>query len=336
MPKATILIADDMPENIDLIKTVFLEESYEFITAQNGKEAIECVFKHRPDLILLDVVMPEMNGFEVSSLLKSKKEIMHTPIVMVTGMNDHKSRLKGIESGVDDFISKPINIIELKARVASLLRIKRYTDQLEYAERIFYSLAVTVESKDRNTKGHCKRLANYGQLLAEQIGLGDEDIYAVRRGGILHDIGNLAVDEEILLKPGLLTKEEYEIVKKHTEEGEKICKPMKTLENILPIIRQHHERFDGSGYPDGLQGEEISLAARIIALADSFDALTSSRIYRGAYSKEEALAILDKEAEMGKWDKHLYREFKTLLKKYNIDYLVDREVFEAKGVNGYL
>ena len=336
MPKATILIADDMPENIDLIKTVFLEESYEFITAQNGKEAIECVFKHRPDLILLDVVMPEMNGFEVSSLLKSKKEIMHTPIVMVTGMNDHKSRLKGIESGVDDFISKPINIIELKARVASLLRIKRYTEQLEYAERIFYSLAVTVESKDRNTKGHCKRLANYGQLLAEQIGLGDEDIYAVRRGGILHDIGNLAVDEEILLKPGLLTKEEYEIVKKHTEEGEKICKPMKTLENILPIIRQHHERFDGSGYPDGLQGEEISLAARIIALADSFDALTSSRIYRGAYSKEEALAILDKEAEMGKWDKHLYREFKTLLKKYNIDYLVDREVFEAKGVNGYL
>ncbi|HID39287.1 MAG TPA: response regulator, partial [Calditrichaeota bacterium] len=310
-----------MPENIDLIKTVFLEESYEFITAQNGKEAIECVFKHRPDLILLDVVMPEMNGFEVSSLLKSKKETMHTPIVMVTGMNDHKSRLKGIESGVDDFISKPINIIELKARVASLLRIKRYMDQLEYAERIFYSLAVTVESKDRNTKGHCKRLANYGQLLAEQIGLGDEDIYAVRRGGILHDIGNLAVDEEILLKPGLLTKEEYEIVKKHTEEGEKICKPMKTLENILPIIRQHHERFDGSGYPDGLQGEEISLAARIIALADSFDALTSSRIYRGAYSKEEALAILDKEAEMGKWDKHLYHEFKTLLKKYNIDYL---------------
>ena len=336
MPKATILIADDMPENIDLIKTVFMEESYEFITAQNGKEAIECVSKYAPDLVLLDVVMPEMNGFEVCSLLKSQKETMLTPIVMVTGMDDHKSRLKGIESGVDDFISKPINIIELKARVASLLRIKRYMEQLEHAERLFYSLAMTVESKDRTTKGHCNRVANYGQLLAERIGLDEEDIHAVRRGGILHDIGKLTVDDEIILKPGPLSEEEYKIVKKHSEEGEKICKPMKTLENVLPIIRYHHERYDGSGYPDGLQGGQIPLIAQVIALADSFDALTSSRPYRKAYSKEEAFSILKEEMESGKWDKNLYDEFKRLLNENDIEYFITREVPEARGFNGKL
>ncbi len=336
MPKATILIADDMPENIDLIKTVFLEESYEFITAQNGKKALECVAKYVPDLILLDVVMPEMDGFEVCSLLKSQKETKHTPVVMVTGMDDHRSRLKGIESGVDDFISKPINIIELKARVASLLRIKRYVDQLEHAERIFYSLAITVESKDRNTKGHCNRLANYGQLLAERIGMSEEDIHAVRRGGILHDIGKMAIDEEILLKPGPLSEEEYEIVKKHSEKGVEICKPMKMLENVLPVIRYHHERYDGSGYPDGLQGEQIPLTARIIGLADSFDALTSNRLYRGAYSREEAFSILDKEMEMGKWDKHLYDEFKKMLKETDSTYFINRDVLESLGINGNL
>ncbi len=333
MPKATILIVDDMPENIDLIKTVFINESYNFITAHNGHEAIKCVEKHAPDLVLLDVVMPEMDGFEVCSRLKNKKETMLIPVVMVTGLDDHKSRLKGIEAGVDDFISKPINIIELKARVASLLRIKRYTDQLEYAERIIFSLALTVEAKDHYTQGHCNRLANYSQLLARRIGLSEEDINSVRRGGILHDIGKLAIQDEILLKPGPLTPEEYEVIKKHPEEGEKICKPLKTLESVLPVIRYHQERFDGSGYPDGLKGEDIPVTARIVSLADSFDALTTVRPYRDAFTKREALRIMDSEADAGRWDKHLYKEFKNLLEMDNIDFLVNSEVFETRGVN---
>jgi len=164
--------------------------------------------------------------------------------------------------------------------------------------------------------------------------LDEEDIHAVRRGGILHDIGNLTVDDQIILKPGPLSAEEYKIVKKHSEEGEKICKPMKKLEKVLPVIRHHHERYDGSGYPDGLQGGQIPITAQVIALADSFDVLTSIRPFRSAYSKEEALSVLNQEMVTGKWDRNLYNEFRKMLKENNIEYFINREVPEARGFGG--
>lgn len=330
---ATILIVDDFPENIDLIKTLFSSDPYKFISAQNGPEAIKQVKRHRPDLVLLDVVMPGMDGFQVCEKLKNNKETMLTPVVMVTGLDDSKSRLRGIEAGVDDFISKPLNMFELKVRVKSLLRIKEYNDQLEYAERIMFSLALVVEAKDPNTKGHCNRLANYGALLGERVGLSANEIQSVRRGGILHDIGKLAIQDDILLKPGPLSNDEFDVIKTHPAEGEKICRPLKTLEDVLPIIRYHQERYNGSGYPEGLIGDEIPLPARIVAMVDSYDALTTDRPYRKALSKKDALNILDRETAEGQWDKNLYEEFKEVLAIKNLNEIIDKNISELVNLN---
>jgi len=328
-----ILVVDDLPDNIELIHNFFIGESYSFSKAQNGKEALKIVETDPPDLILLDVLMPGMNGYEVCEILKNDPRTRLIPIIMITGLDDTESRIKGYNLGVNDFISKPINIYELKARVASLIKLKQYTDQLEYAERILFSLALAVEAKDPYTKGHCNRLANYGMLLSEKMGLNETEISAIRRGCILHDIGKLAVQDSILLKPGPLTEKEFEVIKTHPEVGEKICKPLRTLDDVLPIIRYHQERFNGSGYPEGLMGEAIPLSARIVAIVDCYDALTTDRPYRKAISHDEALHILDYEATQGLWDKTVYKEFKDILKIDNIHDRVQAEVLEIRNLN---
>lgn len=331
--RSTILIVDDLPENIELIRNFFLGQSYDFITATNGNEALKKIEQNPPDLVLLDVLMPEMNGFDVCEKLKGDPKTHLIPIIMITGLDDSDSRIRGYNLGANDFISKPINIYELKARVASLIKLKQYTDQLEYAERIIFSLALAVEAKDPYTKGHCNRLANYGALLAERLGLHDEDIRAVRRGGILHDIGKLAVQDNILLKSGPLNDSEFEVIRSHPEIGEKICRPLRTLDDVLPIIRHHQERFNGSGYPDGLFGEEIPLTARIVGMVDCYDALTTDRPYRKALVHEEALHILDYETRRGLWDRKIYKEFKSVLKMEDIYDRVNSEISELKIFN---
>ncbi|MBN2423568.1 MAG: response regulator [Calditrichaceae bacterium] len=306
---ATILIVDDLPDNILLVKNFFINEPYRFVDAGNGIEALKLINEEKPDLILLDIVMPGMDGFQLCEKIKSNPETCLIPVIMLTGLDDSESKLKGIELGADDFVTKPFNAIELRARVASLLRMKEYTDQLEYAEKIIFSLALVVEAKDPYTQGHCQRLADYGSRLGKKIGLEEKEIRTIRRGGILHDIGKLAIHDDILLKPGPLSKEEYEIIKSHPIEGEKICKPLKTLADVLPIIRHHQERSDGLGYPDGLKNDEIPLAAKIIAIVDCYDALTTDRPYRRAVSREEAIAIIEEEKNRGKWDEKLFSEF---------------------------
>ena len=333
MDRPTILIVDDQRDNIDLIKTFFIKESYHLESASNGEEALKKVDSIHPDLILLDIVMPKMDGYQVCKKIKSNPETRLIPVVMVTGMNDRESKIKGINLGVDDFVTKPIDMFELKARVASLLRLKEYTDQLESAERIIFSLALAVEAKDPHTKGHCNRLANYASLLAEQIGLSDNEIRTVRRGGVLHDIGKLAIQDNILLKPGPLSEEEYEIVRTHSEAGERICKPLKTMEDVLPLIRHHQELYDGSGYPDHLKGEDIPLLARILALSDCYDALTTSRPYRDAMSHQEAIQILDQETLHGKYDPNLYAEFKTIVNMPEIHQRVNEDIREISELN---
>jgi len=329
----TILIVDDQRDNIDLIKTFFIKESYHLESASNGEEALKKIDSIHPDLILLDIVMPKMDGYQVCKKIKSNPDTRLIPVVMVTGMNDRESKIKGINLGVDDFVTKPIDMFELKARVASLLRLKEYTDQLESAERIIFSLALAVEAKDPHTKGHCNRLANYASLLAEQIGLSDNEIRTVRRGGVLHDIGKLAIQDNILLKPGPLSEEEYEIVRTHSEAGERICKPLKTMEDVLPLIRHHQERYDGSGYPDQLKGEEIPLLARILAISDCYDALTTARPYREAMTHQDAMQILDKEIQQGKYDPNLYPEFKTLVNMPEIHQRVNEDIREISELN---
>jgi putative two-component system response regulator len=245
--------------------------------------------------------------------VKSDPDLRLTPVVLVTGLANREDRIHGLECGADDFLNKPVNREELLARVNSLLRLKFFTDELENAETVLFTLARSIEAKDPYTEGHCERLSHYSVALAERLGLDAETQVALRRAGIVHDIGKVAVPDHILLKPGPLTPEERKIMEQHTVIGERICAPLKSFKAVLPIIRNHHEKQDGGGYPDGLRGEGVPLTARILQTVDIFDALTTDRPYRRALPIEEALVVMRSEAQRGWWDKRLLEEFAAML-----------------------
>ena len=313
--QSKILIVDDAVENIKLVTEILNrpKNEYHIEAAGDGYEALEKVKKFDPDLIMLDVVMPGIDGFEVCRILKEDQKTRLIPIVMITALDSQQDRLRGLESGVDDFISKPFNVYELLARVKNLLKLRSYISELEHAEQVIFSLARAVEAKDNYTEGHCERLSILAQHLGSELQLADEDLIVLKRGGILHDIGKIAIDDSILLKPGPLTAEEFEIIKTHPEVGENICRPLKTLKPVLPIIRYHQERFNGSGYPEGLAKHEIPLHARIIGLVDCYDALTTDRTYRKALPSEFAIQIMTKETEAGLWDPDFFKLLKEIL-----------------------
>lgn len=307
-----ILVVDDQPLNVELLEADLSEYGYEVVTAYDGKMALEKVENEQPDLILLDVMMPGMDGFEVCRRLKSDPETMLIPIVMVTALSEKSDRIKGIEAGVDDFLTKPYDRQELQARVKSLLRVKLYTDELERAEAVISSLALSVEAKDSYTEDHCNRLSFYSVKVGEMFDLPHEQLRALRLGGALHDVGKIGIPDAILHKNGKLTPEEFETMREHPVIGYNICKPLRSLRHVLPIIRHHHERFDGSGYPDGLKGEEIPLTARILTVVDVFDALRTERPYKPAFDREKAMAILEEETAKGWYDPEVLSKFKEL------------------------
>jgi putative two-component system response regulator len=312
--KSKILIVDDHVENIKLVKHFFKHLPYELYTALDGLTALDIIKSNPPDLILLDMMMPGLNGFEVCQKLKSDVKTRLIPIIMVTAFGKQDDRLHGIELGVDDFVTKPINFLELKTRVASLLRMKKYTDELESAEKIIFTLASVVEARDQYTMDHCKRMAHYGTVLAEKLGLDSEQIQNVQRGAYLHDIGKVGVADNILLKHGNLDDQEFGQIKQHTIIGEKICHPLRTLKPVLPIIRSHHERFNGCGYPDGLKGEHIPQIAQIIALVDCYDAMTTTRPYREALAHTTVIDIFEEDTKNGLWEPQTARAFIDLIK----------------------
>jgi putative two-component system response regulator len=280
--------------------------------AYDGKSALKKVEEQTPDLILLDVMMPGMDGFEVCSRLKSDPETMLIPIVMVTALSEKSDRIRGIEAGVDDFLTKPYDRQELQARVKSLLRVKHYTDELERAEAVISSLALSVEAKDSYTEDHCNRLSEYSVVLGKRFDLPHEQLRALKLGGALHDVGKIGIPDAILHKNGKLTEDEFKIIQEHPVIGYNICKPLRSLRLVLPIIRHHHERFDGSGYPDGLKGEEIPITARILTVVDVYDALRTERPYKPAFEREKALAILDEETGRGWYDPQVIEKFAEL------------------------
>ncbi len=294
-----LLVVDDNPQNIELLTALMEAEGYEVISAADGLEAMALVAASPPDLILLDIMMPKMDGYAVCRRLKQEAATRLVPIVLLTALGAEEARIKGIEAGADDFITKPFSRAELKARVRSLLRLKAFTDELEYAEAMLLTLGRTVEAKDPYTQGHCERLATYSVALGRKLGLPPEELTALDRGGTLHDLGKIGIPDAILLKPSGLSEAEWVIMREHPVIGERICRSLRSLQRVLPIIRHHHERWDGGGYPDGLAGEAIPLTARILQIADIFDALRTVRPYKPALSLQTACDILRDEVARG-------------------------------------
>src|SRR6201987_1565886 len=314
--KGIILVADDNEANRELLSALLSAEGYQVVCAANGQQALEHANSGSMDLALLDVVMPRPTGFEACQAMKSKPETRLIPVILLTSLNSDHDRIHGIMCGADDFLNKPLNKHELLARVHSLLRLKQFTDELDNAEAVLFSLALSIEAKDPYTEGHCDRLSKYSVALAEKLGLPEDLCVALRRGGLIHDIGKLAVPESILLKPGPLTLDERKIMEQHTVIGERICKPLRSFRYVLPIIRHHHEKQDGSGYPDGLKGEQVPFTARILQVTDVYDALTTDRPYRKALSQERAFEIIREEAKRGWWDVAVVSVFEAVVHRY--------------------
>lgn len=312
---ARVLVVDDHVENAALMSHLLRTRGYEVEVAHNAEDASSLIEAHPPDLILLDVIMPGRSGYELCVDLKSKPNTRLIPVVIMTGLSDREDRIRGIEAGADDFLSKPLFPEELFARVKSLIKLKEYTDELEDAEDVLCTLGLSVEARDPYTEGHCERLAHLAYDLGKQLGLDEDSLIALRRGGFLHDLGKITVPDEILKKGSDLTAAEWEVMKQHPITGEMICRPLKSLRPVLPIIRSHHEHWNGSGYPDGLAGDQIPLLARVLQTVDVYDALTTERPYKRALSHEDAARVMRHEAEAGLWDPTLVEEFLKVIAK---------------------
>lgn len=311
----TILLVDDDPGVRNSLAMLLRAEGFDVATAVDGVGAIDAVFRIAPDLVLLDVMMPGLDGFEVCRRLKDNEDTRLIPVVLLTGLSTMEHRVRGLEAGADDFINKPPERVELLARVRSLLRMKSYTDELDRVESILLVLARSIEARDPYTEGHCDRLSERASALGACLGLDAEQIVALRRAGALHDIGKVAVPDAILLKRGPLTEEEWSVVRQHPVIGEHICRPSRSLRAVLPIIRHHHEKYDGSGYPDGLAGEAIPLTARVLKVVDIYDALTSERSYKEAFSQAKSLEFMRREVERAWLDPRVFKEFSKSLAK---------------------
>jgi putative two-component system response regulator len=281
-PHATILVVEDDEANLKLVVRLLKAQGYFVESVNNGEAAIGIIARHQPDLVLLDVHLPGIGGLEVCRRIKQTPATRLIPVVLVTGDAAREHRIAGIHAGADDFLTKPFDAEELQARAGSLIRLKRYTDELESAESVILSLAMTVEARDAYTDGHCQRLARYATTLGRALKLTDEEVAALDRGGYLHDVGKIGIPDRVLLKPQALTPTEYNVMKQHTVIGDRLCGELRSLRLVRQVVRHHHERLDGRGYPDGLRGDAIPLLAQIVSIADTYDAITTDRPYRPA------------------------------------------------------
>jgi len=307
--QCSILVVDDLAENREILEEMLVAEGHRIETARDGEEAVAKALADPPDLILMDVSMPRLSGFEACRRLKADERTHLVPIVLVTGLVAREDRIQGIASGCDDFLTKPVDAEQLVARTRNLLRTKSLVDELEQAENVLVSLANALDAKDNYTRGHSERVARYAEALGAAVGLGRIECRNLRRAGLLHDIGKIGTNLEYLHKPGPLTTEEYAEVKKHPVVGYEICRPLRTMAPLIALIRGHHERLDGRGYPDGLRGDALPVPMRCLSIADIYDAITSDRSYRKALSRDRAFQIMRDEASTGMWDEHLIDVF---------------------------
>jgi putative two-component system response regulator len=303
MRKIRILVVDDEIVNRTLLRGILTPLGYEVVEAEDGEAALAQVAAKLPDLVLLDVLMPRLNGYEVCKALKGDPRSRLVPIVLLTGLDQVDDKIKAADVGADEFLTKPFNVAELTTRVRSLLSLKFFTDELEHASTVLESVALVVEGRDNYTGNHCRRLGEYSTRVGKALGVSEEDVRILHLGGIFHDLGKIAVSDIVLNKPGRLTPEEWTAMRRHPVVGAELCQSMRTLGGVLPLIRNHHEKLDGSGYPDGLKGGEISLLVRIISVVDVYDALATKRAYKDSLPQARCLEILREESAKGWWDR---------------------------------
>jgi putative two-component system response regulator len=308
LPPCVLVVDDHAPSRMTAIALLAVD-GYQVEQADCGHSALSRVAQHQPDLVLLDVMMPGIDGYEVCRQLKQDDNTRLIPVVFITALGDRDARLKGIEAGGDDFLTKPFDQLELSARVRSLIHQKRLNEDLDHAEKVLFSIARTIESRDPNTGDHCDRLVTLARNFGDYLQLAPHHIRNLAWAGYLHDIGKVGIPDAVLLKTGPLSPAERAIMEQHVLIGEAICRPLRTMRGVVPIIRHHHERWNGTGYPDRLAGESIPRLAQIFQLIDIFDALTHARPYKPAFSVAESLAILEQEVAAGWRDPVLVRQF---------------------------
>lgn len=311
--QAKVMVVDDHAPSRMTAATLLSIEGYDVLEVESGIKSLDLVNEYKPDLILMDVMMPEMDGFEVCRRLKEDEHTRLTPLIFVTALQDKKSRIAGINVGGDDFLTKPFDRLELSARVRSLINQKRLNEDLDHAEQVLFSIAKTVESRDPATGDHCERLMMLGKDFGEYLNLSRIAVRDLMWGSYLHDIGKIAIPDAVLLKKGSFTPEERLVMNQHVIIGERICQPLRTMRGVIPIIRHHHERWDGSGYPDGLVRDNIPLLAQVFQIIDIYDALKSERPYKAALSQAQALKIMEEEAEKGWRNPQLVAQFQDFI-----------------------
>ncbi len=311
---ASILVVDDLSFNLEVMEGILFREGYKVLTAVDSDVALDIAEQNEVDLAILDVMMPGMNGYDLCRKLKAMSGKRFFPVILVTALNELDDKIKGIEAGADDFLTKPFHTIELITKIRSLLRLRKLQGELDHSEDIIMTLAIAIEAKDPYTKGHSERVGALSKEFASFLGVSEEDSNLLHKAGILHDIGKIGVDDYILHKNRNLTDDELNLVKEHVLIGENICTPLHSARQILPVIRHHHERWDGRGFPDGLKGDEIPFFARIVAITDTFDAMVSMRPYRAPYSISDAIGRMENEKDSGQWDPALAAQFFTMVR----------------------
>lgn len=310
---ATILLVDPDSANRADWEALLINFGYKVHSVENGASALARCPEIQPDFVLIEGPLPDLAGFEVARQLKSNPLTQFTPIVLILPGSRAMQPRQGVASGVDDFWTRPSSRWEALNRIQALLHLRMYIDQ--QAESVAFTLARSIDAKDASSAGHSDRVREYGAQLAASIRLSEDEMNALKLASLLHDVGKVVVPDSILFKPSPLTAVEMEVVRQHPVVGESICAPLKSFRDALPIIRHHHERMDGSGYPDGLMGENIPLVARVTQVVDVYDALTTDRPYRPALGSDAALAVMDNEGSRGWLDASLVREFSAICRR---------------------
>ena len=292
-PPRVAVIEDDAAVR-RVLGRILEDAGYGVLAMGDGETGLRAVIEHQPDMLILDLTLPRVDGLEICRRLRSDPRTVTLPIIVLTAHTSTSDMVAALDAGADDFVTKPFQQVELLARLRSSFRTREVIRRMEQAHDIVVALANAVEAKDLGLKDHCRYLAYRSARLAAFVGLRDGELEGVAYGALLHDIGKIGISEHVLHKPGPLTDEEFRVMREHPEIGERICDPLRMSRDFTPIIRHHHERWDGTGYPDGLAGEQIPLGARIVALADAFDAIVRGRPYRAARTVEEAFDELRK------------------------------------------